>query len=309
VLNDFLFENLTTVEPRGIEGNKSKEYLRKWKQLAKKKLAQNPDVMTYCVDGSRDPAGAYNSTLMADLTPSFTTQNRKLLVFGRKAPPNAPFVQKVPEGGRYLTVKERANSLGFVFSRWESPFNNASDPFEHHYDLMCATMSEAQLQKALGNAQIVNCMGLVLQHCWDYVDAVLFQIEGSPVAPLTGAFMDRVTMKRRRLLTKSPPSDHWAKEVQSAMCGHVCSMCGLTLDQDDADGTDHYHCGHCGVIVRCGVCLNRQCENPFEPASAQVPAEFDQRELEWPLRAVVEHWEEGRMRCMSITRAVEHCAG
>ena len=93
------------------------------------------------------------------------------------------------------------------------------------------------------------------------------------------------------------------------MCGHVCSMCGLTLDQDDADGTDHYHCGHCGVIVRCGVCLNRQCENPVEPASAQVPAEFDQRELEWPLGAVEEDWEEGRMRCMSITRAVEHCAG
>ena len=85
-----------------------------------------------------------------------TTQNRKVLIFGRQTGKSA---QKAPLKGRYLSLRERANSMGFVFP---SP----DDKYDDHCELMSAFLTPAKIQVVLGNTMLTNCSTLSLpQNC------------------------------------------------------------------------------------------------------------------------------------------------
>ena len=124
VLNDALDEDLTKLTARNVKGAKSKKYFKMWAKRAATHFARRPLVTTLAVDGGRNPDGNYDSIFMEDVAPSATTQNRKVLIFGR---PKKDTVQKAPLGGRYWSLRERARTMGFA-----TPLHVHIDGFSNH---------------------------------------------------------------------------------------------------------------------------------------------------------------------------------
>ena len=65
-------------------GDKSKLYFIQWGKLAKRAFGKDASLVTLAVDGSRCPDGSYDMVLSKNSLLSPTTQNRKILIFGRK---------------------------------------------------------------------------------------------------------------------------------------------------------------------------------------------------------------------------------
>ena len=90
---------------------------------------------------------------MEDIAPSATTQNRKVLIFGR--PKKKDTVQKAPLGGRYWSLREQARTMGFAI-----PLHVHIDGFSNLYELIEPTMTPGQQQISFGNTQLVESIGV-----------------------------------------------------------------------------------------------------------------------------------------------------
>ena len=163
-----------------IRGPKQKIYYEQWKETAYDALKQRPSNVAV-VDGSRSPCGSFSTNLQFDRLPSCMTQNRNLFVFG-----DSTVVSKIPIGGRYLAVEERAKVMGFdcggVLAK------------------LTGNLTSPQLMIALGNTMLVNVVGAVLKQIWNYLAVVE---TGSPRLSLDDKPM--TPMKRRPREKSRPP--------------------------------------------------------------------------------------------------------
>ena len=166
LLEHFLDADAKPTPDNDVRGTKTKKYVKLWRKHVQQLCKDDKRCRVLSADIQRNPEGTYDANIFADSIPSPTTQNQKVMIFGR---PNKTLNRIVPQEGRLLTMKERACVMGF----------NAQT-----YEGLAVNLSQRQIGEALGNTVLVNIAETVMFTCWDYIDKVMMKAMPTVTLPL-----------------------------------------------------------------------------------------------------------------------------